>query len=57
MIRTRITEMLGIRHPIIGGTMMWISDADFAAAIQDSCIILLRRRLCIGRPGKSMEEA
>ena len=36
MIKTRITEMLGIRYPIIGGTMMWISDADFVAAISNA---------------------
>lgn len=36
MIKTRITEMLGIRHPIIGGTMMWISEADFVAAISNA---------------------
>ena len=36
MIQTRITEMLGIRYPIIGGTMMWISDADFVAAISNA---------------------
>lgn len=28
--------MLGIRYPIIGGTMMWISSADFVAAISNA---------------------
>ena len=36
MIRTRVTDMLGIRYPIIGGTMMWISNADFVAAISNA---------------------
>jgi len=36
MFKTKITEMLGIKHPIIGGTMMWISDADFVAAISNA---------------------
>ena len=36
MIKTPITEMLGIRYPIIGGTMMWISKADFVAAISNA---------------------
>jgi nitronate monooxygenase len=36
MIETKITRMLGIRYPIIGGTMMWISDADFVAAISNA---------------------
>ena len=36
MIETKITRMLGIKYPIIGGTMMWISDADFVAAISNA---------------------
>jgi len=36
MIETQITRMLGTKHPIIGGTMMWISDADFVAAISNA---------------------
>ena len=36
MFKTRITEILGIKYPIIGGTMMWISDADFVAAISNA---------------------
>ena len=36
MFETRITKMLGIKYPIIGGTMMSISDADFTAAISSA---------------------
>ena len=36
MLKTRITELLGIEHPIVGGTMMDISDAAFTAAISDA---------------------
>jgi NAD(P)H-dependent flavin oxidoreductase YrpB (nitropropane dioxygenase family) len=36
MFETRITKMLGIKYPIIGGTMMSISDADFTAAISNA---------------------
>ena len=36
MIETKVTRMLGIKYPIIGGTMMWISDADFVAAISNA---------------------
>jgi NADH:quinone reductase (non-electrogenic) len=36
MIKTRITEMLGIEYPIIGGTMMWISYGGFVAAISEA---------------------
>jgi NAD(P)H-dependent flavin oxidoreductase YrpB (nitropropane dioxygenase family) len=36
LIETEITRMLGLKYPIIGGTMMWISDADFVAAISNA---------------------
>ncbi len=36
MIKTKITELLGIQYPIIGGTMMSISTADFVAAISNA---------------------
>lgn len=36
MFETRITKMLGIKYPIVGGTMMSITDADFVAAISDA---------------------
>ena len=35
MFRTRITEMLGIEYPIVGGTMMWISTPEFVAAVSN----------------------
>jgi NAD(P)H-dependent flavin oxidoreductase YrpB (nitropropane dioxygenase family) len=33
MFQTRINDMLHIRYPIVGGTMMWISTPEFVAAI------------------------
>ncbi len=36
MLKTRITEMLGIEHPIIAGPMAYISDADFVAAVSNA---------------------
>jgi NAD(P)H-dependent flavin oxidoreductase YrpB (nitropropane dioxygenase family) len=27
---TKITEMLGIKYPIIGGTMMWVTNSEFS---------------------------
>ena len=36
MFQTKITEMLGIRYPIIGGAMMWITKAEFTAAISNA---------------------
>lgn len=36
MIETKITKMLGIKYPIIGGTMMWLSTADYVAAMSNA---------------------
>ncbi|MFO8048492.1 MAG: nitronate monooxygenase [Desulfosudaceae bacterium] len=36
MIETQLTKMLDIQYPIVGGTMMSISDADFVAAISNA---------------------
>lgn len=36
MLQTKVTEKLGIEYPIIGGTMMWISTAEFVAAISNA---------------------
>ncbi len=36
MFNTRLTEMLGIEHPIVGGCMMHISTPQFVAAISNA---------------------
>ena len=36
VLRTRVTEMLGIDHPIVGGTMMDLAGAPFVAAISNA---------------------
>ncbi|MBI4705285.1 MAG: nitronate monooxygenase [Deltaproteobacteria bacterium] len=36
MFKTRVTELLGIEHPIVGGTMMDLSRAPFVAAISNA---------------------
>jgi nitronate monooxygenase len=36
MLKTRITDLLGIEYPIIGGTMMHLSDSMWAAAISEA---------------------
>ncbi len=42
MFKTRITELLGIEYPIIGGTMMHLSRSNFVAAISDAgCLGIL----------------
>lgn len=35
-IRTRITDLLGIEHPIIQGGMMWVGRAELAAAVSNA---------------------
>src|SRR3954451_12085592 len=34
--RTRITELLGIDHPIVQGGMMWVGRAELAAAVSNA---------------------
>ena len=36
MFETKITQMLGIKHPIIGGAMMWISTPELVAAVSEA---------------------
>ena len=36
MISTRVTEMLGIKHPIIQGGMQWVGRAELAAAVSNA---------------------
>jgi len=36
MIKTRITDLFGIQHPIVGGCMMHISGPEFVAAISNA---------------------
>ena len=36
MFSTRITEMLGIKYPIIQGAMQWLSRAELAAAVSNA---------------------
>lgn len=33
VFRTRITELFGITHPVLGGGLMWLSDARYVAGI------------------------
>lgn len=34
--KTRVTEMLGIKHPIVQGGMMWVGRAEMAAAVSNA---------------------
>jgi nitronate monooxygenase len=35
-MKTRITELLGIRYPIIRGGMQWVGRAEMAAAVSNA---------------------
>lgn len=35
-LKTRITELFGIRHPIVQGGMMWVGRAELAAAVSNA---------------------
>lgn len=35
-MKTRITELLGIRYPIIQGGMQWVGLAELAAAVSNA---------------------
>jgi len=36
VFKTRVTEILGIEYPIIAGGMVWLSTAEFAAAVSNA---------------------
>ncbi|MDA3895544.1 MAG: nitronate monooxygenase family protein [Desulfobacteraceae bacterium] len=36
MLKTKITDLLEIKYPIVGGAMMWISKAEFVAAMSEA---------------------
>ncbi len=35
-LHTRLTDLLGIKHPILGGGLMWLSDARYVAALSNA---------------------
>ena len=35
-MQTKLTKLLGIRHPIIQGGMAWIADASLASAVSNA---------------------
>jgi nitronate monooxygenase len=44
-VKTRVTELLGSRYPIIQGGMMWVGRAELAGLIGDvpNCAQLIER--------------
>ena len=35
MMKSRITELLGIKYPVIQGAMAWLATAELAAAVSN----------------------
>ena len=38
-MKTRVTQMLGIEHPIVQGGMQWVGRAELAAAVTDAAAL------------------
>ena len=36
MFQTRVTDMLGVKYPIVLGGMMWVGTAELAAAVSNA---------------------
>lgn len=36
VMKTRITELLGVKYPIIQGGMAWVAEAKLAAAVSNA---------------------
>jgi NAD(P)H-dependent flavin oxidoreductase YrpB (nitropropane dioxygenase family) len=36
MFQNKLTQMLGIKYPLVGGTMMWITTSEFTAAVSNA---------------------
>ena len=49
-MKTRITELLGTRYPIIQGGMMWVGTAELAAAVSNAGGLGILTALTQGSP-------
>ena len=56
MLKTRITELLGIDHPIIQGGMMWVSRAGLTAAVSKAGALGIMTALTHATPEEMVEE-
>ncbi len=56
MFRTRITDLFGIRYPIIQGGLMWLAKAELAAAVAEAGGIGFMTALSHATPGKLRDE-
>lgn len=56
MFRTRITDLLGIEYPIVGGTMMDLSLAPFVAAVSNAGALGIIASAVFKEPGQLRDE-
>lgn len=49
-IRTRLTEMAGVEHPIVQGGMMWVSKPELVAAVAEAGALGFLTALTFGSP-------
>jgi nitronate monooxygenase len=56
MLRTRITELFDIDHPILSGGMQWVSRAELVAAVAEAGAIGFMTALSHDTPEKMAEE-
>ncbi|SCY51214.1 NAD(P)H-dependent flavin oxidoreductase [Desulfoluna spongiiphila] len=55
-MKTRITDLLGIEHPVIEGGMQWVGRAGLAAAVSEAGGLGIITALTHGTPGALAEE-
>jgi NADH:quinone reductase (non-electrogenic) len=55
-LRTRLTELLGIRYPIVQGGMMWVGRAELAAAVSNAGALGILTALTRPTPQLLVEE-
>lgn len=56
-MRTRITEVLGIRYPIIQGGMQWVGRAPLAAAVSNAGGLGILTALTQPTPRRSLQRS
>jgi nitronate monooxygenase len=56
IVRTRITDLFGIRHPILCGGLMWLADANYAAAAANAGCLGFMTAKTFPDPGRWKEE-
>ena len=39
MLKTRITDLFGIEHPVIQGGMQWVGYAELVSAVSNACLL------------------